>query len=157
MGTRVTRAAHHLALEQIKEQMKQESRGWLRQRWWIIYQAAVEPRRASEIARQTGVSVSTVSRVVASYNRRGEVATQTPGTGERRRAYLTLTQERAFLAPFVARAAQGEIATARQIQHALENDFSDPPLGRYRDDDSVPLPCGYDVRRLLYCHASGSG
>jgi hypothetical protein len=64
--------------------------------------------------------------VIASYNRVGEVATQTPGSGGRRHAYLTLAGERAFLAPFVARAQQGKIATIGQIQQAFEAEVSHP-------------------------------
>jgi transposase len=58
--------------------------------------------------------------VIASYNREGEGATQTPGTGGRRHAYLTLSQERTLLQTFVARAELGELATVAQIQQAFE-------------------------------------
>jgi len=58
--------------------------------------------------------------VIASYNREGEGATQTPGTGGRRHAYLTLSQERTLLQAFVARAELGELATVAQIQQAFE-------------------------------------
>ena len=106
--------------------MKREPHSWVRQRWWIISHATVSPRRASEIARHTGVSVATVSRVIASYNRVGEASVQTPGSGGRRHAYLTLSQEQDFLAPFVARATRGEIATAGQIQQAFEAEVKHP-------------------------------
>ncbi len=65
MGTRVTRAAPHLSLEEVKRRMKREPRWWVRQQWWIIYHALVEPRQAEEIARHTGVSIPTVRRVIA--------------------------------------------------------------------------------------------
>ena len=122
MGTRVTRAVLHLPLEQVQKRMKREPRSWVRQRWWIISHATVSPRRACEIAKQTGVSVATVSRVIASYNRMGEASVQTPGSGGRRHAYLTLAQEQAFLAPFALRAAGGEIATREHIQQAFEEE-----------------------------------
>jgi len=120
MGTRVTRAAPHLALEEIKQRMKREPRFWVRQRWWIIYHALLAPRTAKEIAWQTGVSVRTVRRVIASYNREGEGSIQTPGTGGRWHAHLTLEQECTFLHPFFARAEQGKIATVTQIQQAKD-------------------------------------
>jgi DNA-binding transcriptional regulator LsrR (DeoR family) len=81
MGTRVSRAVLHLSLEEVKQRMKREPRAWVRQHWWIIYTASVDPRRASEIAKQTGVSIPTVRRVIASYNREGPVAIETPGSG----------------------------------------------------------------------------
>jgi transposase len=100
--------------------MKMDPRFWVRQRWWIIYQALSAPRKAEEIAKQTAVSVTTVRRVVSTYNRLGLAALETPGTGGRRHEYMTFEQERAFLQPFVARAQKGEIATAQEIQLAFE-------------------------------------
>ncbi len=120
MGRKVTRAAAHVPLEEVKRRMKMEPRLWIRQRWWIIYHALIAPRKAEEIAQQVGVSVTTVRRVISTYNRLGSAALETPGTGGRRHEYMTLEQERAFLQPFVARAQKGEIATAEQIQHAFE-------------------------------------
>jgi len=106
--------------------MLRDPRWWVRQRWWIIYHALVAPSRAEEIAKQTGVSVPTVRRVIGGYNRMGEVSIETPGTGGRRHAYLTGEHERSFLQPFVARAKHGEIATAKQIQQALEAEVKHP-------------------------------
>lgn len=120
MGSRVTRAVAHLPAEEVKRRMQHDPRFWCRQRWLIIYQALIAPRKAEEIATHTGVSVSTVRRVISTYNRLGVAAVETPGTGGRRHEYQTLEQERAFLAPFFARAAAGEIATAAEIQQAFE-------------------------------------
>src|SRR5215472_14962798 len=126
MGSRVTRAAAHLPAEEVKRRMQHDPRFWCRQRWLIIYQALIAPRKAEEIAMHTGVSVSTVRRVVSTYNRLGMAAVETPGTGGRRHEYLTLEQEQAFLAPFFTRAAAGEIATAAAIQRAFEAGVGHP-------------------------------
>src|SRR5215470_9285185 len=126
MGSRVTRAAAHLPVEEVKHRMTHDPRFWCRHRWLIIYQALIAPRKAEEIATHTGVSVSTVRRVISTYNRFGVVAVETPGTGGRRHEYLTLEQERAFLQPFFARAAAGEIATAAEIQRAFEAQVQHP-------------------------------
>lgn len=120
MGTRVTRAAPHCAVEEVKQRMKRDPRFWVRQRWGIIYNALVAPRKAEEIAKHTGVSVPTVRRVSAGYNRLGVAAIETPGKGGRRHEYLTVEQEREFLAPLFARAQRGEIATAGEIKRAFE-------------------------------------
>lgn len=106
MGNRVTRAATHLPLEVVNVQMQGEQRPWRRQHWEIISQALTAPRKAEDIARTVGVSVSTVHRVIATYKRGGVAAIETPGKGGRRHQYLTLKQEHAFLQPFLARAAQ---------------------------------------------------
>ncbi len=106
--------------------MKQDPRFWVRQRWWIIYNALIARSLAEEIARHTGVSVTTVRRVISTCNRFGLAAIETPGTGGRRHQYMSVEQERAFLQPFFARAEIGEIATAEQIQQAFEAEVKRP-------------------------------
>ena len=120
MGHRITRAASHLSVDEVKERMKTERRAWVRHHWWIIYNALVAPRKADEIALHTGVSPTTVHRIIARYNRLGPTAIGQSTKGGRYHEYLTIEQERAFLQPFFARAKRGEIATAEQIHQAFE-------------------------------------
>ena len=94
MGTRVTRAAAHFPVEEVKRRMKMDPRSWVRERWSIVYHALMSPRKAEEIARDTGVSVTTVRRVISTYNRMGLAAIETPGKGGRRHEYMNLEQER---------------------------------------------------------------
>ena len=117
---RVTRAAAHLSIEEVKSRLKTDARPWCRQRWLIIYNALVEPRKAEEIARHCGVSKATVHDVISTYNRLGVAAVETAGKGGRRRQYLTLEEEKEFLAPFFAQAQDGEIATVADIWRAFE-------------------------------------
>ena len=117
---RRTRAALHLPVEEVKNRMKNDPRPWCRERWLIIYNALVDPREARDIAKHTGVSVSTVHKVISTYNKLGVVAVETPGKGGRRSEYLTIEEERDFLQPFFERAAKGEIATASQIKQEFE-------------------------------------
>lgn len=117
---RITRAAPHLSAEEVKRRLQLDSRPLRRQRWLIIYNAFVAPREASEIAKHTGTTVAMVHRVVASYNRLGVVAVESPGKGGRRRESMTWEEERAFFAPFFTRAERGEIATAGEIKRAFE-------------------------------------
>ena len=120
MGSRITRAARHLPEDVVRERMQREQRSWRRRRWEIIYQALIAPRKAEDIARTVGVSVTTVRRVIGAYKHSGVAAIETPGTGGRRNQHLTLEQERAFLQPFLARAARGERVTTVEIQLAFE-------------------------------------
>src|SRR3989442_343953 len=76
--------------------------------------------KADEIALHTGVSATTVHRIIARYNRLGPTAIEQSTKGGRHHEYLTIEQERAFLQPFFARAERGEIATAEQIHQAFE-------------------------------------
>ena len=126
MGNRITHAATHLPEDAVNARMQGEKRAWRRQRWEIIYQALTAPRKAEDIARTVGVSLSTVHRVMATYKQAGVAAIETPGKGGRRHQYLTLEQERAFLQPFVARTAQGELVTAAEIRRAYEEETKQP-------------------------------
>src|SRR5260370_25403986 len=120
LGTSVTRAAAHYSLEEVNRRMKMDPRFWVRERWAIIYHALIAPRKAEEIARDMGVSVTTVRRVISTYKRLGLAAIETPGKGGRRHEYMSLEQERRFLQPFFAQAERGEIATAEHIQQAFD-------------------------------------
>lgn len=117
---RITGAAPHLSAEEVKTRLQLDPRPLCRQRWLIIYNALVDPREASEIAKHTGTTAAMVHRVIASYNRLGAAAVETVGKGGRRRQYMTWQEEQAFLAPFFSRAERGEIATAGEIQRAFE-------------------------------------
>jgi transposase len=117
---RVTKASAHLSVEEVKYRLKTDPRPWCRQRWLIIYNALVEPRKAEDIARHCGVSKATVHQVISTYNRLGIEAVETAGKGGRRHEYLSMQDERQFLAPFFERAEAGEIATAAEVQCAFE-------------------------------------
>jgi transposase len=117
---RSTRAAAHLTVEEVKNRMRTDPRPLSRQRWLIIYNALVAPRKAEEIAQHCGVSKATVHQLISTYNRLGVRAVETAGKGGRRHQYLTREEEEQFLAPFFARAEAGEIATVQQIWQAFE-------------------------------------
>lgn len=137
---RITRAATHLTIEEVKRRMRTDPRPLYRQRWLIIYNALAQPRKAEEIAQHCGVSKATVHQVISTYNRFGVVAVETPGKGGRRHQYLPREEEEQFLAPFFARAEAGEIATVREIWQAFEARVGHPV------DDST-------IYRLLDRHA----
>src|SRR5437660_7611618 len=117
---RITRAAGHLTMEEVKNRMRTDPCPLYRQRWLIIYNALAEPRKAEEIAKHCGVSKATVHQVISTYNRLGVEAVETAGRGGRRHEYLSVEEEKRFLAPFFARARSGEIATATEVKLAFE-------------------------------------
>jgi transposase len=118
--TRITRAAPHLSVEEVKERMNNDPRSLYRKRWLIIYNALVDPRDAKDIAKHTGVSVGTVHKLISTYNRVGRAAVETPGKGGRRNEYITLEEERELLAPFFELAKKGEITTVASIKQVFE-------------------------------------
>ena len=129
---RITRAAAHVTVEEVKRRMSSDARPLYRQRWLIIYNALVEPGKAEDIARHCGVSKATVHAVISSYNRLGVAAVETVGKGGRRSGYLSLEEERAFLTPFFERAQRAELATTEEIWRAFE-----AQVGHEVDDSTI--------------------
>jgi hypothetical protein len=83
---RVT-AADHLSLEEIRIKMKMTSGFWKTLKWLVIYNAIIDPRPESEIAKHTGLSISTVQRILAEYNTWGPEAIEDASKCNRRRYY----------------------------------------------------------------------
>jgi transposase len=65
----------------VEQKLKSTESYWHRQKWLIVYNGLVDPRPASAIAKQTGVSVGTVHKVSSQYNQLGVAALETPGKG----------------------------------------------------------------------------
>jgi transposase len=126
-------------LRRVKSRLQNDPRPWCRQRWLIIYNALVDPRKAEEIAKHCAVSKATVHQVISLYNRFGASSVETSGKGGRRDVYLSLQEEQQFLAPFFSRAQTGEIATAAEIQRAFQ-----ARVGHEVDDSTI--------YRLLHRH-----
>ena len=156
--SRVSRAAPHLSLEAVEQKLKSTESYWHRQKWLIVYNGLVDPRPASAIcasqqrfaiAKQTGVSVGTVHKVISQYNQLGVAALETPGKGGRYNSYLTREQEKEFLAKFFEQAAKGQIPTVTQIKIAYEQLVWHPVhkttiyrlLDRHQWRKIVPRPC----------------
>ncbi len=117
---RVTSVRPHLSEYEISERLKLTT-GRAHRRWLVIWNAFVDPRTASQIARHTGVSVSTVHNVVSIYNRNGPGALEASRESKRRRCYLSKTEEAEFLATFLDQAGAGQICVAGRIKQALED------------------------------------
>ena len=117
---RITRAVPHLPPEEVKERMQKDPNPLYRGRWLIIYNALVDPREAKDIAKDTGVSVAKVHKLIASYNKLGVAAVETAGKGGRRNEYMTLEEEQNLLEMFFERAKKGEVVTKREIKLAYE-------------------------------------
>jgi len=104
----------------VKEKLRASVDFWLHQKWLVIYNALADPRPAATMARHLGVSVPFGHKIISLYKHSGPAALDTPGRGGRRRQYWTLAEEQQFIAPFLQRAATGEIATISAIQTAFE-------------------------------------
>src|SRR5260370_28072269 len=114
---RITRAAAHLPREEVKTRMITDPRPLYRQRWLIIYNALVEPRKAEDIARHCGVSKATVHAVIASYNQQGVAAGDTASNGGGPRGQAPVAAE--------ARATFARLSKGREGAHRRPPD--EPP------------------------------
>lgn len=117
---KVTQAVSYLKPDEILEMMKQTVGFWRVQKWLVILNATVDPRPAKTLALHTGLAEQTVHNLVSSYNRHGPKVLETPGKGGRKRAYLTLKEESAFLQPFIEGALTGQVATVAEIRKEFE-------------------------------------
>src|SRR5215831_2331367 len=57
MMGKVTCAAPHLSIDEVKGKLRTSGDFWLHQKWSVIYTALVDPRPAATIALHLGVSV----------------------------------------------------------------------------------------------------
>jgi transposase len=115
-----TKAVPHLSEDEVIKRIKATVGFWRVQKWLVIWNGLVAPRAASEIALHTGLAEQTVHNLISQYNRLGPEVVEGPGKGGRRRSYLTLEQEAAFLEPFKQKALTGQIATTGEIKETLE-------------------------------------
>jgi len=117
---KVTKSIPHLSKEAIQERIKATVGFWRVQKWLVIWNALVDPRPASEIAKHTALAEQSVHNLISRYNRLGPQAVEGPGKGGRRRSYLSLAEETSFLESFRQAAFTGQIATVAEIKAALE-------------------------------------
>lgn len=117
---RVTKGVEHLRVEEIDARIQQCTQAWRIRRWQVIRCALVHPKPAAEIALEVGLARQTVHNLVAAYNRQGPQAVETPGHGQRQRAYLSLARERAVVSKFLQKSTLGQVSTGSQLKPALE-------------------------------------
>ncbi|MEM9685424.1 MAG: winged helix-turn-helix domain-containing protein [Bacteroidota bacterium] len=80
----------------------------------------VHPSNARQIAKAVGLSTSSVQHLISHYNKEEASAIETKGSGGRKYGYLTLEQEKSFLASCQEKALSGHYTTVRDIQKAFE-------------------------------------
>jgi transposase len=120
--TRVCTVASHLPVEEMDQRIKSAKAGWRARRWMIIRQALVEPQPVGVLTGRFGVKPQTVRNLLTAYRQRGPAGVETPGRGQRQRAYLSLEQEQKLLEEFWEESRAGHVSTARAIKAALEGE-----------------------------------
>lgn len=84
--------AGYLSADEVKMKMRMSSGFFKFQKWLVIYNLLVDPRPLEEIAMHTGLSESSVYRIVSEYNDGGPEAIETVGE-MRRQAWFAYAGE----------------------------------------------------------------
>ncbi len=119
---RVCTVANHLQVEEIDRRIQNAKVGWHARRWMIIRQGLVEPQPAGVLASRFGMGPQTVRKWLSAYRQRGPAGVETPGRGQRQRAYLSLEQERKLLESFYLESIAGQVSTGRGVKAVLEQE-----------------------------------
>ena len=114
----ISRALPQLSRGEILDKIGTTSSCRQQQKWWIVYNAVVEPGTAAQIAQHTGTTLRLVHQVISDYNREGTAAIETPAKGGRRTSYLSVEQEQAFLRELEAQAKRGQLTTKAEVKQA---------------------------------------
>jgi hypothetical protein len=138
----------HCTVEHITEKVAAAKQKGLKKRWEIVRAALVTPRPVAEIAVEVGASPQLVLDVLSSYNQGGARAIETQRRGGRHHSYLTVEEEKAFMAPFLARMHAGESISFQEARSAFEG-----RVGRKVNVATVfDLFARYGVRKFSRSH-----
>ena len=66
-----TRVAKHMSADEVKMKMQMTAGFHKMQKWLVVYNALIDPRPIAEIAKHTGLSESSVHKILAEYNQEG--------------------------------------------------------------------------------------
>lgn len=109
--------------EQIKElqlAMERETRKWFYRRLQCVWLRIKHDMSTEAVSKATGLAVSYIRKVWASYFRDGISAIIGKPKGGRRNQYMTPKEEEEFLESHLERAQKGWILTARKIKESYE-------------------------------------
>jgi len=67
----VTGVAKHMSADEVKMKMQMTAGFHKMQKWLVVYNALIDPRPVAEIAKHTGLSESSVHKILAEYNQSG--------------------------------------------------------------------------------------
>ncbi len=124
--SRGNRIVGHLTLAEVEGRLQRSSDPRLARRWQVVFLAMQKKMTTKEISREVGLAEQTIYNLISVYNRLGPFAYESWGHSRRRRAYLSLEEEREFLNRCIAKIAKGENLEVRGIQQELEKHLKHP-------------------------------
>jgi transposase len=120
---KVSRVQPHHTTEEIDKIIKNTVGFWRVKRLLVIRHAQECPQSAQKIGDHIGFAKQTVNQLISAYNKYGLAGIEAKGRGQRQKAYLTIEEEQAFLAPFMEKASRGELCTIKDIQEVYKETF----------------------------------
>lgn len=119
--SRVTKAEPWMTAEELRALLHRTSDRRTAQRMLVVLNAVIEPGLARDIAERVGVATQTVHNWMATYNKLGPRALFDKKPRKPAPKLLTDEEERSLIEPFIQKASRGQIATAPQLQAAIED------------------------------------
>lgn len=119
--SRVTKAEPWMTAEELKALLHRTSDRRTAQRMLVVLNAVIQPGLARDIAERVGVATQTVHNWMATYNKLGPRALFDKKPRKPAPKLLTDEEERSLIEPFIQKASRGQIATAPQLQAAIED------------------------------------
>ena len=111
----------HLTDSEVKERLSKNREDLSYSRWQIIYLIQVGNMRAAELlAPIVNLSVHSIYKIVEKYNLEGEASVICKPKGGRRKAYLSLDEEKELFVSLEDKASKGQIKTAGDIRLIVE-------------------------------------
>ena len=111
----------HLTDSEVKERLSKNREDLSYSRWQIIYLIQVGNMRAAELlAPIVNLSVHSIYKIVEKYNLEGEASVICKAKGGRRKAYLSLDEEKELFVSLEDKASKGQIKTAGDIRLIVE-------------------------------------
>ena len=117
---RYTKIIPHLSEAELIQLQKKIKSSWRVQQIQVIINAQRKNQSAEKLAAYSSLSKHRITQLLRAYNKHGIKIFETKGQGGRKYGYLSLEQEKEFLASFRKKAIAGEIITVALIQAAYE-------------------------------------
>lgn len=122
----------HLNNSEIKDQLFQSRGSLTHSRWQIIYLIQVGNMHSAElVAPLVNLSVHSIYKIVERYNRDGLSSISYTPKGGRRRALLSVEEEKELFLSLEDKAARGLIKTANDIRSVVEQKTGKPVSDDY--------------------------
>lgn len=118
--------------QELKERMEASKSVSDYKKWQVLYIISIYEVDAEYLSTITGYSKAMVYNIVQTFNKTKITSLGSKPRGGRRRSYMSLDEEKEFMATLESKALEGHIMTFHDIQKAIAN-----KLGHQVSDDFI--------------------